>query len=323
MSDLITVVVPVYNMEKYLYRFMNTLLSQTCDGFEVIIVDDGSSDNSIEMCNEYEQRFPELIKVIHKENGGLSSARNTGIEAAKGSFIIFPDPDDWLEQDYVKKLMSIQKEYSPDLVCVGHYIEFDHKTVLANEGATFVTMNQKCALHSLFETPTISGFAWNKLYRMDIIKKNRLFFLDDVGTKEDLDFAYRYLKYCDKICFAPNERVYHYYQRTGAATHSGFSRKKIDSFHVYEKIIDDTDDDYLKYRVKLEICNSAINTIWIYKNSSVDDKEAYSIIKDYLNRYLNIYLKSSDIPFGRKIQAILARISPNAYCLLKNSFTKA
>ena len=98
-NKCITAVVSVFNMEKYLQRFMDTFLQQKYIR-EIILVNDGSTDESALICDEFETRFPSLIKVIHKKNGGLSSARNAGIEAANGEYIIFPDPDDWVEPDY-------------------------------------------------------------------------------------------------------------------------------------------------------------------------------------------------------------------------------
>ena len=115
---MVSIVVPVYNMEKFLPRCMDTLVSQSSD-YEIILVDDGSTDRSPELCDDYRQRYPSLVRVIHKRNSGLSSARNAGIEAAKGTYVIFPDPDDWVEPNYVSKMVEFQNYYQPDLLCVG------------------------------------------------------------------------------------------------------------------------------------------------------------------------------------------------------------
>ena len=107
---MISVIVPVYNMKIYLKRCMKTLIMQTQDNYEIILVDDGSTDGSSEICDEYAKENPDLIRVIHKENGGLSSARNAGIEEATGRYIIFPDPDDWVEPDYLKAFVELKKK---------------------------------------------------------------------------------------------------------------------------------------------------------------------------------------------------------------------
>lgn len=315
----VSVVVPIYNMENYIPRCMETLLAQTEKDIEIILVNDGSTDQSAELCEEYASRYPQMIRVVHKENGGLSSARNAGIDVATGDYIIFPDPDDWVEKDYIEKLLDIQKKYKPDLVCVGHYIDYDSCSVAANEGGSFAELTGVEAQRALFLPPSMSGFAWNKLYHMDIIKKYNLRFLDDVGTTEDLDFAFRYLGHCETVCFDPEMRVYHYYQREGAATHSGFSRRKLQSIHTYEKIISSYGErNEIVEAAENEICNTAINLCWMYKNGKCDDKESWKKIREYIQNYIKGYLKSSNYNKGRKMQAILAYCVPDLYVLLKN-----
>ena len=106
---MLTFAIPVYNMESLLERCMDTMLSQTCRDFEIILVDDGSTDASPALCDAYAAAHPGLIRVVHKPNGGLSSARNAGIDAARGEFIVFPDPDDWVEPEYVRHLLQLQR----------------------------------------------------------------------------------------------------------------------------------------------------------------------------------------------------------------------
>ena len=104
---MLTLAIPVYNMESLLGRCMDAMLSQTSRDFEIVLEDDGSTDASPVLCDGYAAEHPGFIRVVHKPNGGLSSARNAGIEAAKGEFIIFPDPDDWTEPQYVEHLLTL------------------------------------------------------------------------------------------------------------------------------------------------------------------------------------------------------------------------
>lgn len=321
--SFISLIVPVYNMEQYLERCMKTLLSQTKSEYEIILVNDGSTDLSPQICDEYAEKYPNLVKVVHKENGGLSSARNAGMTVAKGSFVVFPDPDDWIEADYVEQFLTLQEKYNSDLICVGHYIDFDNDTIAANEGQKRRTMSAAEAKKALLIPPCMNGFAWNKLYHLDIIRKYKLEFLNDVGTTEDLDFAFRYLEYCNTVCFAPEVRTYHYYQRKGAATHSGFSWHKINSIHTYEKIIASSIDcPDLVQAANEEICNTAINLLWAYQNNHCNDINAKVILKRYLNKKLICYLKSKHYGVGRKMQAIVAYMSPAIYCRIKNKLTR-
>lgn len=317
---MISCVVPIYNMEKYIERCMNALLSQQGD-YEIILVDDGSTDSSGKLCDDYEAQYPELVKVIHKSNNGLSSARNAGIDAAKGEYIIFADPDDWTEPDYISRLCELQKQHNPDLLCVGYFVDYDDNCRPAGEGQCFAHMNSATAQRMLL-TSVMGGFAWNKLYHTDIIRKNNLYFYDDVGTTEDLDFAFSYLEYCDSIVFSPEDRLYHYYQRSGAATHSRFSSKQLDSIHTYEKIIDASADDGVILAAKEEICNTAVNLLWNYRMSNADYPGVLSAIKANIRKYIAVYIKSNRYGMGRKLQAVLACFMPGLYILLKKRISK-
>lgn len=318
---MITVVVPIYNLSELLPRCMTTLLSQS-GSYEIILIDDGSTDKSPAMCDCYATEFQDRVRVIHKENGGLSSARNAGIEAARGKYIIFPDPDDWVEANYISRLAELQEKYQPDLLCVGHYVDYDDYSEAANDGQSLRQMDALQAQRALLVPPCMSGFAWNKLYHLDIIREKCLRFLDDVGTTEDLDFAFRYLQFCEKVVFSPEDRLYHYYQRPGAATHSGFSRKKMDAIHTYEKMIAATKDKDIIQAAQEEICNTAINLLWIYQNSKSDNRQAKEKIQSYIKTNLKQYCSSKQFGAGRKIQAILACYMPRVYACLKNKVTK-
>lgn len=318
---MVSVVVPVYNMENFLHRCMNTLVNQSAE-YEIILVDDGSTDSSSEICDNYMQKYPSLVRVIHKSNGGLSSARNVGMDAAQGIYVIFPDPDDWVEPDYISQMVELQKYYQPDLLCVGYYVDTDGKCVPANEGQKLNCMDRAEAQQALFIPPKMGGFAWNKLYHLDRIREHKLRFLDNVGTTEDLDFAFRYLSYCETVCFVPDTRLYHYFQRRGAATHSKFSVKKIETIRTYEKIIESSGDDKLVQAAKEEICNTAINLIWQYQNSNLQDKDVLKKVQRYVSDYLRIYLKSEQYGKRRKLQAIMACYMPALYALLKKCVIK-
>lgn len=322
MKPLISVIVPIYNLYLYLPRFMESFLTQTVNNYEIILVDDGSSDGSEILCDQYENSNPNSIFCIHKENGGLSSARNAGIDAARGEYVIFPDPDDWVEPEYLESLLNLQMNYNVDLVCIGHFVDYDDRRIEANIGQTLQIMTGYEAQKSLIIPPCINGFAWNKLYHLDIIRKYNLRFLDDVGTTEDLDFAFRYLNYCKKIVFSPEDRLYHYFQRRGAATHSGFLLKKLESIRTYQKIIENSRDDELIRAAKEEICNINVNLVWDYQNSRLRDMKAEEQIHQFLGRYLKYYCTSERYSLSRKVQAIMAYKTPKLYAQIKNQISK-
>ena len=318
---MLTLSIPVYNMEQYLPRCMETMLAQTCQDFEILLVDDGSTDNSGQMCDDYAAKHSDFIRVVHKENGGLSSARNAGIDAAKGKYIIFPDPDDWVEPDYVEKLLEYRQQFDADLVCTGYFVDAENNCIPAKQDQLPMTLSGTEAQKALILPPQMSGFAWNKLYRLDLIRKHGLRFLDDVGITEDLDFAYRYLAFCRTVCFAPSARTYHYFQRDGAATRSDFSQRKLDSLRTYEKIIADCEHTMpdLAQAAKDEICTTAVNLIWMYQNSKIEDTEAKKILLCRIRENLPAYLRGKRYSPGRKVQAVLAGFCPGLYAHLKNA----
>lgn len=318
---MLTLVIPVYNMESYLPRCIKTLLSQSSQDFEILLIDDGSTDGSGRMCDGYAEAHPGFVQVVHKKNGGLSSARNAGIDAAMGDDIIFPDPDDWVEPDYVEKLLTFRRQYEADLVCTGYYIDTESGSAPAKQDHPPMVLSGTEARKALLLPPQMGGFAWNKLYRLDIIRENHLSFLDDVGITEDLDFAYRYLAFCQTVCFAPSARTYHYFQRDGAATRSGFSQRKLDSLHTYEKIITDCEHTMpdLAQAAKDEICTTAVNLIWMYENSGEKNAAAKEILLRRIRENLAAYLRGKRYGPGRKVQAVLAGFYPGLYAHLKNA----
>ncbi len=316
----VSVVVPVYNMEKYLTRCMDTLLNQTTDDMEIILIDDGSKDKSGVMCDEYAEKYSDLVRVAHKINDGLSSARNAGIEIAKGQYVIFPDPDDWVEPNYISRFIELYDKYNPDLVCLGHYVDYENgESVVINENVKFVEMNGLEAQKALMSYPNISGFAWNKLYKLRIIRENNLKFLDDVGTTEDLDFAFRYLKYCKKVCFDPQSRVYHYFQRDNSATLCGFSLNNFHSIRTYEKIIDSSrNKSELSIIARAEIFDIALNLVYLYKKDGINNKPVWKDLCKYLRKNFLVYITSESYGIGRKLQGIMAFFIPSLYAKCRN-----
>lgn len=318
---MLTLAIPVYNMQNLLDRCMEALLRQTSREFEILLIDDGSTDDSPSLCDAYAARYPDLVRVIHKHNGGLSSARNTGIDAAWGEFIIFPDPDDWVEPEYVQQLLELQRKGDTDLVCTGYYVDSGNNCVPGSPELPGQELTPREARKALLLEPRLSGFAWNKMYRLQIIRENELRFLDDVGITEDLDFVFRYLGRCGSVYHAPSVRTYHYWQRPDAATHSGFSVKKLDSLRTYGKIIDNSYEwaPELADAAREEICITAVNLLWDWERGDHLDKVSRAKLQHQIRKHLAVHLRSRRCDAGRKLQALTAAISPRLFALLKGA----
>lgn len=170
---LITVIIPVYNVEKYLRKCLDSIINQTYYHLEIIIVDDGSKDSSGQICDEYVSK-DSRIKVIHKKNGGLSSARNAGLDIASGDYVMFVDSDDFVELDFCRKALSVSLEKEADIVSFGYY------EVLENGAQRIIKTNNPRYVSSavgikelIVKKDKIYNLAWNKLYKAVLFENIR------------------------------------------------------------------------------------------------------------------------------------------------------
>ena len=318
---MVSVVVPIYSMELYLERCIQSLTNQTYTDYEILLVDDGSTDRSAEICERCVIQY-DNIHVLHKNNGGLSSSRNAGIGLAHGQYIIFPDPDDWVDPRYLEILVNDIETSGADLASCGFYDAYDD---IVSEGCGSyprIVLSGKEAETVLFRGPRVYGFAWNKLYKISIIRDHQLTFRDDVGITEDLYFAYDYIKLSNSICCNLETKLYYYYQRQGAATHSAFSIKKLQSLRTYEHIADNSLFDEVILIVREEECNYAMNLLWEYENSSAKRRDIKKTLMADIYNNLLIYIRSRHYGVSRKLQAVLAVTLPTLYARIKNKCTK-
>ena len=212
----LSIVAAVYNLEKYLPRCLDSLVNQTLQEIEILCVDDGSTDSAPQIIEEYQKKYPEKIKVFHKQNGGEFTTRNYGLERAQGEYVTFVDTDDYVENNWAEKLYNAAKENDADLaVCGFERIDLETNKVVAtnmtNFGNTVKDINSKDDF-LLFINPA----PWNKVYRREKIKELR--FLPFRGFNDTMFLASCYTK-MDKIAFVPDV-LYHYYLRYDSQIHT-------------------------------------------------------------------------------------------------------
>lgn len=210
-SPKISVIVPVYNVEKYLPRCIDSILAQTFTDFELLLIDDGSTDNSGEICDEYAKN-DRRIRVFHKENGGVSSARNTGLINAKGEWVCFVDSDDDICINYLEVYVSLLKHKEADFYIVGC-------NIISNNRRTKRTFHDqyfsKESIHKFvmyIRYYNIFGVPWNKLFSMKIIKDQNISFDESLDSYEDEVFVLEYLVYTSSV-MASSQCTYNYYVR--------------------------------------------------------------------------------------------------------------
>lgn len=228
-SIKVSVIVPVYNAESTLVKCLDTLVNQSLSGWEVILVDDGSTDMSGRICDTYEEKCPifskgkGIIRVIHRENGGVSAARQTGLNAAKGEYVIHADPDDWVEPNMLKDLYDLAKTENADMVICDFISEIEGKLYYKSQAPT--SLHHSDVLNDLFGKT--HGSCCNKLVRRKCILQYDAHF--PVGTNycEDVYFNVQLLKHDIKIAYLPTA-YYHYVQSTSSITNS-YTRETFES----------------------------------------------------------------------------------------------
>lgn len=233
-NALISVIIPVYNMEKYLYRCMESIINQTYVNLEIILVDDGSTDLSSKMCDEYVLR-DNRIKVLHQKNGGLSNARNAGLEVATGKYITFLDSDDYVNVEYVDYLYQLIEQYDSDISICGmkRFEEECQEEDDESENLIKVYGNIE-ALEILCYQKGIANSAWGKLYKKDLFKEIRY---PEGMLYEDLAVIYKLLYKADKVVQG-NKKYYYYMQRRDSIMHQKFSEKSMDRIKVSSELLD-------------------------------------------------------------------------------------
>ncbi|MBR2992903.1 MAG: glycosyltransferase [Clostridiales bacterium] len=220
MEDLISVIVPVFNSEKYLGECIESILNQSYSNIEIILVDDGSTDSSLDICQKY-ANADDRIKIVNKGHTGVSNTRNIGISLAKGDFITFVDSDDWLDRDYIRTLYDGQKQFESEVVVSGFKIDNERcssEAVQITDKCDVIDSVQALAFACNSNKPVV-GFTWCKLYKRSIIIYNNIKFDETITVNEDSLFNYEVVSKCSKIVRVPTD-YYHYRIRTGSITSS-------------------------------------------------------------------------------------------------------
>lgn len=239
MKPKISVVLPVYNVEKYLETCVKAITGQTYQNLEIILVDDGSPDGCPALCDEL-AKTDERIRVLHKENGGLSDARNAGTQIATGEYITFVDSDDVVTKTYVEYLYSLIEKYGCDMSLCTHTVVFeDGKKIPYGDGTDEMLDAKECLRRMLYHD-VIDTSAWAKLYRTDMAReilypKGKLF--EDIGT------TYRFFLASGKIACGYQSQ-YFYMQRQNSIVSGKFNPHKLDLLEMTDKMAEDVEKVY-------------------------------------------------------------------------------
>lgn len=252
MTPLISIIVPVYRVEKYLDKCVESIVNQSYKKLEIILVDDGSPDACPDMCNSWAEK-DERIRVIHKKNGGLSSARNAGLEIASGDYICFVDSDDRLDDDAVETMLNGMEEHGADICVCGFYIE--HLSGESETAAVDEAVFEKDDIVISYILDKIRPEVCNKMYRASLIGGLR--FDESVKYAEDVYFNYEIMKRASCV-YSLGKPKYHYLQNSGNSITTDFiTDARAESWQVFEKIV-------LDCRENAALCEAAVYRFIVY-----------------------------------------------------------
>ncbi|CAK7071651.1 MAG: hypothetical protein BACD_03382 [Bacteroides rodentium] len=286
----ISVIIPIFNADKYISYCIESILRQTFKAFQILLIDDGSTDHSLDICNNYANKDNRL-KIFHKENEGVSVARQYGLDRVDTPYFIFCDSDDYVEPDYLEKLYNAITTNSADMAICKYKEEYNTHTACPELPETDIN-----GLIHNFLNDKVWGITWNKLYRTDIIKQHKISFIPGLQMWEDLAFTIDYLLHIQKVVFV-QKPLYHYvmYNTNSITRHENFKKKNdriIAIRHIEQSMI-------------------SANQEKVFHNSLIEDK--YHIIsvtyegygKERRKYFLNAFPEIFDDPYFKKHHFII------------------
>lgn len=303
----LSIIVPVYGVEKYIDKCLDSLVKQSLKEIEIIVVNDGTKDNSQKIIDKYVKKYPEKIKSYIKENGGQGSARNYGLEKANGEYIGYVDSDDFIEKDMYKKLYNKAKEDNYDIVVCGNYnVSEDYKTKNID---TFIN-NYNTDLENIFFGKMA---VWNKIYKRDILIKNKLEFKEKVWY-EDLAFTLKAIMNSNTFAFI-DEPLYDYLIREGSTMNNSNVQRNLEILDAFNDILSyiqhNKKEEYFSKIEFLAIDHIYISAIVRVLKAEADDKvkrETINKLIDYMNKKFPNYKNNKYINTLSKNRKIIYKL---------------
>ena len=313
----VSIIVPVYNVENYIKKCLDSLVNQTLKEIEVIVVNDGSPDNSQKIIDRYVKKYPDIIKSFIKENGGQGSARNFGLTKAKGEYIGYVDSDDFVELDMYEKMYNKAKEKDLDVVICGSY------------NVDEISLNKEIDLDNItFEDKKTNAFfgrmaVWNKIYKKELLEKNKLEFRSKVWY-EDLDFTIKVISNAKKIDYV-NEPFYDYLIRQGSTMNNSNVDRNLEILLAFDQVIKDKKlkkyKDIIEYLAIDHIYISAIVRILIADASKNKKIENINKLIEYMNNNFSDFKNNEYLYLmSRNRKIIYHLINMRMYSIIKFIF---
>lgn len=311
----VSVIIPIYNTQKYLSRCLDSILHQTEPDLEILLVDDGSTDDSGRICDAYARKDKRFC-VLHKENGGVSSARNAGMDRMTGDYCCFVDSDDYISEHYLSVLLDNLLSYHCDISVCG--LSRDD----TEENSNRVTvLNRREAQQSLFdEAGGIKGYIGGKLFNTEVIKKNHIRFDETQALAEDLLFLFDFLL-CSQsenaVCLSSDKLYFYENGSMGALTQRGqtevFQEKWCDAIRACDKILEKIPEEEKRLRRTVELEKTMQCATMIRIMADYDEKARTRAYKKFLIKNLIPYLFSGNFSARKKIGAVAVLVCPKKF----------
>ena len=313
MEALISVIVPIYNVEKYLERCVNSILNQTYKNIEIILVDDGSPDKCPQICDEY-KNMDSRVKVIHKENGGLSDARNYGLSIATGKYVSFVDSDDYIHEETYEKMIKALELQNADIVSCGINHVYDNKIESINIEQKIY--DDESAIENLIIGKNLNQTVWNKIYKKNVID-NILF--EKGKINEDDFWTYKVFSNSKKI-ITLNDCLYYYVHRESSIMGQGYSIKNLDGLEARYKQYKFMKDNYPNL-VFISKKAAFFYGLFLYQKFLVNksiEKTSFLCIEKYLENLTFSKNEIKNLTYKERIWIFLSKKSLFITCKIRN-----
>lgn len=316
-TPLVSIIIPVYNIEQYLRRCLDSIISQTYENYEVILINDGSTDASGEVCDEYEYK-DRRFRVIHQKNQGVSTARNRGVAAAKGDYFTFIDGDDWVSDKYIAHHIDIIHKFGVDLVCT------KMNRVAENESFNFritniddsIVLKTEEAVESLLYLENITNNVYAKLYASRIVEK--LKFDSDLAIGEDMEYVFRAILSAEYVAIS-KATLYAYEQRPGSAMNSSLSDKTCDAYRAVKKMISNSESVIIDERaLQVKLFTEAFWLALKLRRAGEKYEGIYQSCLQDIRRSAGSVWNNKRVSRSRRVYASVARFNPSIAVSLMN-----
>ena len=275
MSALISVIIPIYKVEDYLPRCIDSIINQSYKNLEIILVDDGSPDNCGKICDDYAKK-DSRIRVIHKQNGGVSSARNAALDIARGDYIAFVDSDDYIESDMYAHLYNNLIKYKADVSICGFLSIYSNsnKTCERKSDSVIDIHNGVSALQNVFSGDLYQGYLWNKLFKKSLVDNQR--FDTKIKVCEDSLFCTQVFVNAKSVVY-DSVQLYNYFRHSGGVCSGGFTEAKYTAYYAFEKMREQVKGRYeelIKY-IDYNELRYGVHLLSLLFDTKIDDKNKY------------------------------------------------